>query len=229
VQRGDSAGESRVGSRQPASTSAWWCVIPAGSRNLPDAEAVVASYDDADALARTLDGVETLLFVSAAESPKRLDQHFTVIDAAASAGVQHVVYTHDDGRRRRDPRSCWVGPCRSGRAGRHRRRRGGVLQDVRVHAGRAYELTGPAALTLAEVAAALTKHLGREVRYVPETVEEAYRSREKYGAERWQVDAWVSTYTAIRDGELAHVTSHVADVAGHPPRDLSHVLNGLAR
>jgi hypothetical protein len=49
----------------------------------------------------------------------------------------------------------------------------------------------------------LSRHVGREVRYEEESVEEAYRSREKYGAEKWQVDAWVSTYTAIRAGEFA--------------------------
>ena len=38
---------------------------------------------------------------------------------------------------------------------------------------------------------------GRKVRYVDETVEEAYESRASYGAPEWEVDAWVSTYTAI--------------------------------
>lgn len=34
--------------------------------------------------------------------------------------------------------------------------------------------------------------------------QEAYRSRPVYGAEKWQVDAWVSTYTAIKAGDLRY-------------------------
>jgi NAD(P)H dehydrogenase (quinone) len=99
-----------------------------------------------------------------------------------------------------------------------------VLRDPEPHRGRTYELTGPAALTLDEVAAVLTRHLGRPVRYVEETVEEAYRSRAVYGAENWQVDAWVSTYLAIRGGELERVTGDVERVAGHRPASLDDVL-----
>ena len=40
-----------------------------------------------------LDGVETLFMVSAAEAEDRLQQHCTFVDAAAAAGVQHIVYT----------------------------------------------------------------------------------------------------------------------------------------
>ncbi len=40
-----------------------------------------------------LDGVRTLFLVSAAEDAERLAQHRTAVDAAAAAGVEHVVYT----------------------------------------------------------------------------------------------------------------------------------------
>jgi uncharacterized protein YbjT (DUF2867 family) len=53
----------------------------------------VASYRDGAASRAALEGVETLLMVSAAESADRLDEHRTFVDAAAAAGVRHVVYT----------------------------------------------------------------------------------------------------------------------------------------
>jgi NAD(P)H dehydrogenase (quinone) len=59
----------------------------------PQSEVMVASYGDRDTLVHALEGVDVLLFVSASEAPDRLRQHFTFIDAAASAGVKHVVYT----------------------------------------------------------------------------------------------------------------------------------------
>jgi NAD(P)H dehydrogenase (quinone) len=99
-----------------------------------------------------------------------------------------------------------------------------VLRDPAPHAGATYELTGPAALTLAEVAGTIAALTGRPVRYSPETLEEAYASRAGYGAPDWQVDAWVSTYTAIAAGELARVSTAVADLTGHPARTLAEVL-----
>ena len=78
-----------------------------------------------------------------------------------------------------------------------------VLSAPEAHADRTYDLTGPEALTLDEVATVLTTGLRRSVTYVDETVPEAYESRAHYGAPDWQVDAWVSTYTAIRAGEVA--------------------------
>src|SRR5439155_6476036 len=77
-----------------------------------------------------------------------------------------------------------------------------VLQHPGDHDGATYSLTGPDALTLHEIAALL----GPDVRYEPETVEQAYASRARYGAPDWQLDAWVSTYAAIAAGELAGVT-----------------------
>ncbi|GAA2225194.1 SDR family oxidoreductase [Herbiconiux moechotypicola] len=93
------------------------------------------------------------------------------------------------------------------------------------HLGATYELTGPEALTLAGVAAILTAEWGRgPIRFHDETVAEAYASRAIYEAPRWQLDAWVSTYTAIAAGELARITPDVEHLTGHPPRTLSSLL-----
>jgi NAD(P)H dehydrogenase (quinone) len=95
-----------------------------------------------------------------------------------------------------------------------------VLREPDDHDGRTYDLTGGAALTLAEVAAQLSALTGREVRYQPESVEEAYASRVKYGAPQWMVDAWVSTYTAIAAGELERVSDAVPRLTGRAPLTL---------
>ena len=60
--------------------------------------------------------------------------------------------------------------------------------------------------------------------YQRETVEEAYASRASYGAPAWQVDAWVSTYTAIANGEVAAVTDDVPRLTGHPATSLAELL-----
>ena len=99
-----------------------------------------------------------------------------------------------------------------------------VLQDPASHAGAAYDLTGPEAFTLAEAAATLTATLGRPFTFHDETLDEARASRARYGAPDWQVDAWISTYTAIRDGELAAVSDDVPTLLGRPALSLADAL-----
>jgi uncharacterized protein YbjT (DUF2867 family) len=104
-----------------------------------------------------------------------------------------------------------------------------VLRDPSSHRDVAYPLTGPEALSLAEIATILSEETGRRTSYAPETIEEAHASRAGYGAPPWQVDAWVSTYTAIASGELAEVSTAVRDLTGHAPRDLRSVLRTRTR
>ena len=103
-----------------------------------------------------------------------------------------------------------------------------VLRDPAAHVGATYELSGPEALTMTEIAARAGTFLGRELSFHDETVEEAYASRAKFGAERWQLDAWVSTYVAIADGEVAAITGDVERLARHPARTLEEALTGSA-
>jgi uncharacterized protein YbjT (DUF2867 family) len=82
----------------------------------------------------------------------------------------------------------------------------------------AFELTGPELMTMAEAAVIVGGT------FVDETVEEAYASRASFGAPDWEVEGWVSSYLAIRDGSLARVTDDVERLAGHPPRSLADLL-----
>lgn len=91
-----------------------------------------------------------------------------------------------------------------------------VLRAPAEHDGATYDLTGPEALTLDQIAAVLTDVTGRPHRFHDETLEEARASRAHYGAPDWMVEAWISTYTAIRDGELAHVSDDVPRLLGRP-------------
>ncbi|GAA4425292.1 SDR family oxidoreductase [Actinokineospora soli] len=100
-----------------------------------------------------------------------------------------------------------------------------VLTEPGAHAGKTYDLTGPASLSMADIAAAISEATGEAVTYQPETDAEAYASRAVYGAPDWQVDAWVSTYTAIRNGELARVSDDIPRLTGRPATPLAEVLH----
>lgn len=99
-----------------------------------------------------------------------------------------------------------------------------VLSDPAAHAGVTYNLTGPAAVSLAEVAEALTTITHRPTRYVNQTLEEARASRDPRNVPAWQLDAWVSTYTAIAAGELDVVSDDVERLTGTAPMDLVSFL-----
>ncbi len=241
---------------------------PARAPQLAGATVAVAPYADGAAAREALTGVDTLFMVSGSESADRVDQHRTVLDAAAGAGVGHVVYTsflgaapdatfllaRDHWATEQHARSLGLtttflrdglyaddlpgmvgddgvlrGPAGDGRASVVAISDVAdvavtVLRDPARHAGATYDLTGPAALTLTEVAVTVAEVTGRAARYEPETVEEAYASRARYDAPRWLVDAWVSTYTAIAAGELAAVSTAVPDLLGRPATPLAEVL-----
>jgi uncharacterized protein YbjT (DUF2867 family) len=101
-----------------------------------------------------------------------------------------------------------------------------VLLDPGAHPGRTYSLTGPEAFTLTEAAATMSRVLGRDYAFQDESLEEAHASRASYGAPGWQVDAWVSSYTAIAAGEMSGVTGDVELLTGRPATSLADVLAG---
>jgi NAD(P)H dehydrogenase (quinone) len=77
---------------------------------------------------------------------------------------------------------------------------------------------------MADWAAELAEVTRRDVRYVDETLEEAYASRAQYGAPDWEVEGWVTSYVAVARGELAVRTDDVQNLSGHPPRTLRDLL-----
>lgn len=235
---------------------------------LPNAEPVRAAFADRDAVRDALTGVPLVLMVSASESQDRVAQHTAFVDAAAEAGVEHLVYVSFSGAAPdstftlgrdhyateqhirasgmrytflRDNFYADFLPAMVGEDGVIRGPAGdgrvavvvqddiadaatAVLLDPSAHADRTYSLTGPEALSFADIAAILTEGLGRPVSYQPETLQEAYASRARYGAPGWQVDAWVSTYTAIAQGDVAAVSDDVALLTGHPATSLPELL-----
>ena len=92
------------------------------------------------------------------------------------------------------------------------------------HDGRTYDLTGPRAMTLYEMAEDMSRASGQDITYHPETLEEAYASRSSYGAPDWEVAGWVTTYAAIAAGELDVVTDAVEQLSGHPPQRFDEFL-----
>lgn len=235
---------------------------------LPDTTVHVAPYGDGAACADALAGVETLFMVSAAESADRVAEHRSIVDAAAAAGVRHVVYTSFLGaspdavftlardhaateQHLRDSGMGWTflrdafyldlvpqlvgddgvirGPAGDGRAAfvaqeDVARSAVAVLRDPAAHSGATYELTGAESLSFAEAAELLSAARGTTISFHDETVEEAHASRQAWQPEPFEMDAWVSTYTAIAAGEQDVVTDDVERLTGRRPLTLAELL-----
>ena len=99
-----------------------------------------------------------------------------------------------------------------------------ILLNPKEWENQTLNLTGPEDLSMEEIVALLSKETGNAISYVDETVEEAYESRKKWPAQTWEYDAWVSTYTAIKAGEQAGVSTDVEKVLGCPAMSLIDVL-----
>ena len=99
-----------------------------------------------------------------------------------------------------------------------------ILLNPKEWKNQTLNLTGPEELSMEEIVALLSKETGNAITYVDESVEEAYESRKKWPAQTWEYDAWVSTYTAIKAGEQAGVSTDVKKVLGRPAMSLIDVL-----
>lgn len=87
------------------------------------------------------------------------------------------------------------------------------------HQGETHVLTGPEGLTNADLAARLSEALGREVRYVEVTPEQAKESMLGMGFPEWTVDALVELFEDVyAKGYAADAASGVKDLTGNEPR-----------
>jgi uncharacterized protein YbjT (DUF2867 family) len=85
------------------------------------------------------------------------------------------------------------------------------------HDGQIFNITGPDRLTMDHVVNRLTALTGKLFDYERESIEDAYASRAHFEAPDWQVEAWVTSYTAIAEGELDILSDDVEQLTGRPP------------
>jgi NAD(P)H dehydrogenase (quinone) len=91
-----------------------------------------------------------------------------------------------------------------------------LLDDSPALDGTTLDVTGPESLTMTEAAAVLAEITGRPAGFRDQTVEEAWATRRPSGHPDWEVEGWVTSYLAIRAGELAAVSDVVPRLTGHP-------------
>jgi uncharacterized protein YbjT (DUF2867 family) len=227
--------------------------------SLPNVEIVEGDMARPETLSPSLRGVDRAMLISSSD-PAMLEVQSNFIDAAAKAGVKHVVKLsgimpdldspfrfarmHGEIEQRLE---------RSGMAFTHLRAgefmhayfrqvpaivaRGAFflpMEDAKIasidvgdiaevaatvltapgHEGKIYPLTGPEALSMAEVAEKLSIATGRTIRYVNVAPEEARRAQLAAGVPQYTADALAELFAERRKGKEAQVWPVIETIIG---------------
>ena len=86
------------------------------------------------------------------------------------------------------------------------------------HEGKTYGLTGPASISYQDIAARLSKTLGKEVKYVNVPLEAAREGMLGMGMPQWFADAMTEYNKVFSEGFGDFTTNGVEEITGHPAR-----------
>ena len=97
------------------------------------------------------------------------------------------------------------------------------------HQGKTYTLTGPASVSMHQVAAAIGKAIGKSVSYVPVSVADARQSMAQMGLDDWMVNLLCDYFAAysVNWGDL--VTDDFQRVMGKAPRSIEQFARDFAQ
>jgi uncharacterized protein YbjT (DUF2867 family) len=96
------------------------------------------------------------------------------------------------------------------------------------HAGEIYELTGPRLLTLEEAVGEIARATGREVRYVPVSVEEYSSMLAEHEVPAEFVSLLTYLFSEVLDGRNAYLTYGVQRALGREPKDFADYVRDAA-
>jgi NAD(P)H dehydrogenase (quinone) len=228
-------------------------------------------FDEPASLPEAFRGGDRLLLISTMDIGRRLDQHRAALEAAALAGIEHVVYTSMTNPAADHPAGLGVDEHRlteellrecdvagtvlrnapyaelqvplgtvalsygnlvtNTGAGRIApiSRRDCAAAAVAVltgagHEGRTYEITGPEALTQADIASMLTEATGLPVRIVPTDDSTLLTGLVRLGTPEPVARAIVDLGIATRDGYFDVVDPAFTRLTGRAPQPLRDVL-----
>lgn len=85
------------------------------------------------------------------------------------------------------------------------------------YAGRSVPITGPQALSFADMTSKVGAAIGRELRFQPVSDDEERRQQATWGSPEPLIEARLSIFRAMRDGGLAGVSDNVTKILGREP------------
>jgi uncharacterized protein YbjT (DUF2867 family) len=96
------------------------------------------------------------------------------------------------------------------------------------HVGQLYELTGPRLLSLSDAVAEIAAATGRDIEYVPITIEEFAAGLASEGVPEEFASLLTYLFSEVLDGRNGSLTDGVQRALGRPPRDFSDYVRATA-
>jgi uncharacterized protein YbjT (DUF2867 family) len=96
------------------------------------------------------------------------------------------------------------------------------------HVGEVYELTGPRLLTFTDAVAEIAQAAGREIRYVPASIEDFAASLDEQGVPGDWVELLVYLFQEVLDGRNSHLADGVQRALGREPKDFADYARDAA-
>ncbi|MDI5979974.1 SDR family oxidoreductase [Amycolatopsis magusensis] len=96
------------------------------------------------------------------------------------------------------------------------------------HSGQIYELSGPRAVALTEAVATISEATGREIRYVPLSVEAYIAELVQLGLPPADAEAFADVIEPLRKGTDEYVSDGVQRALGRPPRTFAEFAKATA-
>jgi uncharacterized protein YbjT (DUF2867 family) len=97
------------------------------------------------------------------------------------------------------------------------------------HEGKVYTLTGPAAISMYDVAQALSEVLGKEVSYINVPLEKAKEAMLKRGLSEWRANVLIEYAKAHSEGYSNFTTKDVEQLTGHPATSYKMFASNFAQ
>jgi uncharacterized protein YbjT (DUF2867 family) len=96
------------------------------------------------------------------------------------------------------------------------------------HEGKTYDITGPEALTHAQMVGQLSQALGKPIKHVDVPLEAFREALLSFGVPPWQAEGIEEDYEQYRRNEASLVTSTVRDITGNEPIAFSRFTQDYA-
>jgi uncharacterized protein YbjT (DUF2867 family) len=96
------------------------------------------------------------------------------------------------------------------------------------HVGQVFEVTGPRLLTFAEAVAEIARATGREIQYVPVTIEEYSAALAEAQLPPEVIELLAYLFAEVLDGRNAHTADGVRRALGREPRDFADFARAAA-
>jgi uncharacterized protein YbjT (DUF2867 family) len=97
------------------------------------------------------------------------------------------------------------------------------------HNGKAYNITGPEAISYGEAARILSEQVHKKISYVDISEDDARKGMKDSGSDEWTINYMIELFNIIRKGYLSQVSSVIDEVAGKRPISLSQFAKDYSR